>query len=79
MAQDIVRDQIKNSSGGAVVMDLDETVLDNSLYQVEPSCRIGVTQDSWSVWVKREEAGLVPGPNHSSTFYANSPSGLFSE
>ena len=44
MAQDIVRDQIKNSSGQkiAVVMDLDETVLDNSLYQVEPSCRIGV-------------------------------------
>ncbi len=33
MAQDSVRDQIKNSSGQkiAVVMDLDETVLDNSL------------------------------------------------
>ena len=44
MAQDTVRDQIKNSSGQkiAVVMDLDETVLDNSLYQVEPSSRIGV-------------------------------------
>ena len=81
MAQDIVRDQIKNSSGQkiAVVMDLDETVLDNSLYQVERHrLGLGFTQDSWSTWVKREEAGWFPGPNHSSTFYANSPSGLFS-
>ena len=43
-------------------MDLDETVLDNSDYQV------GLTEknesynpESWSVWVNLEEAKLVPG------------------
>jgi len=46
----------------AVVVDLDETVLDNSLYQVERwKAGLSFTQDSWSEWVNREEAGLVPG------------------
>ncbi|MBT3665888.1 MAG: hypothetical protein HN548_00280 [Opitutae bacterium] len=46
----------------AVVVDLDETILDNSLYQVERwKAGLGFTQDSWSLWVKRKEAGLVPG------------------
>ena len=76
MAQDIVRDQIKNSSGQkiAVVMDLDETVLDNSLYQVERHrVGLGFTQDSWSVWVKREEAGLVPGAKSFIDFLRKQP------
>lgn len=76
MAQDIVRDQIKNSSGQkiAVVMDLDETVLDNSLYQVERHrLGLGFTQDSWSVWVKREEAGLVPGAKSFIDFLRKQP------
>jgi 5'-nucleotidase (lipoprotein e(P4) family) len=46
----------------AVVVDLDETVLDNSTYQVERwNAGLGFTQDSWSLWVKRKEAKLVPG------------------
>ena len=76
MAQDTVRDQIKNSSGQkiAVVMDLDETVLDNSLYQVERHrLGLGFTQDSWSAWVKREEAGLVPGAKSFIDFLRKQP------
>ena len=51
-----------SESNLAVVIDLDETVLDNSQYQVERS-RSGLrfTQESWSKWVQRREAGLVPG------------------
>ena len=46
----------------AVVIDLDETVLDNSQYQVERlKLGLGFTQESWSEWVNREKAGLVPG------------------
>ena len=52
----------KNSDNLAVVVDLDETVLNNSLYQVERwQAGLSFTQDSWSEWVNREEAGLVPG------------------
>lgn len=44
----------------AVILDADETVLDNSLYQKE---RGGKPYDeaSWAAWVKRREAGAVPG------------------
>ena len=46
----------------AIIMDLDETVLDNSTYQVE-NFNKGQTfnMESWAVWVNREEANLVPG------------------
>ena len=54
---------LKNATAqSAIIMDLDETVLDNSDYQV------GLTEknesynpESWSVWVNLEEAKLVPG------------------
>ena len=46
----------------AVVVDLDETILDNSLYQVGRwSKGLGFNQESWSEWVNQKEAGLVPG------------------
>ena len=46
----------------AVVVDLDETILDNSSYQVERWKQgKGFTRESWSEWVNRMEAGLVPG------------------
>ena len=46
----------------AVVVDLDETILDNSTYQVERwKLGKGFTQESWSEWVNRMEADLVPG------------------
>ena len=52
----------KSSGNLAVVVDLDETVLDNSFYQVERwKAGLSFTQDSWSDWVNRKEAGLVPG------------------
>ena len=52
----------KSSGNLAVVVDLDETVLNNSLYQVERwKAGLSFTQDSWSDWVKREEAKLVSG------------------
>jgi len=46
----------------AVIMDLDETVLDNSRYQVE-NFEKGETfnMNSWAKWVNRAEADLVPG------------------
>ena len=46
----------------AVILDADETVLDNSLYQLERA-KIGqaFTPESWSLWVKRREATPVPG------------------
>lgn len=54
---------LKNASAqSAIIMDLDETILDNSDYQV------GLTEknesykpESWFVWVNQEEAKLVPG------------------
>lgn len=51
-----------NNKNLAIVMDLDETVLDNSQYQVELSNKNETfNMESWSAWVLREEAKLVPG------------------
>ena len=52
----------KESGQWAIVMDLDETVLDNSGYQrrLEAS-GTGHSQEAWEVWVNDSEAGLVPG------------------
>ena len=48
--------------GQVVVMDLDETVLDNSQYQVELFDKNeSFNMTSWAKWVNREEAKLVPG------------------
>ncbi|TKB02782.1 acid phosphatase [Alteromonas portus] len=50
------------ANGDVVVMDVDETVLDNSTYQKErESVGLGYSSQSWADWVKREEATLVPG------------------
>jgi len=52
----------RNRKNHAVVVDLDETVLDNSRYQVERwEAGLSFTQDSWSNWVNREEAELISG------------------
>ena len=52
----------QNYNRPAIIMDLDETVLDNSQYQVEIFNK-GETfnMKSWSKWVKRSNANLVPG------------------
>jgi len=50
------------SGGWAVVLDADETVIDNSVYQVERE-RAGLRFDgpSWHAWTKRREAVPLPG------------------
>ncbi|GMR12931.1 MAG: 5'-nucleotidase, lipoprotein e(P4) family [Gemmatimonadota bacterium] len=46
----------------AVIVDADETVLDNSEYQLRRSRRgLGYTSDSWAVWVREEAAPALPG------------------
>jgi len=50
------------SGSWAVILDADETVLDNSLYQLERSkLGLGFSADSWNAWVKRREATVLPG------------------
>jgi 5'-nucleotidase (lipoprotein e(P4) family) len=45
-----------------VVMDLDETVLDNSAYQVGLDLsNTQYTSATWDEWIKSQKAGLVPG------------------
>lgn len=46
----------------AVVMDADETVLDNSTYQKERAQEgEGFTSESWASWIRRVEATALPG------------------
>jgi 5'-nucleotidase (lipoprotein e(P4) family) len=46
----------------AVILDLDETVFDNSRFAGEQVLRrSGYTPESWSEWVALGKAGLVPG------------------
>lgn len=46
----------------AVVLDIDETALDNSAYQLELAAYgTGYTPETWNAWAARREAGLVPG------------------
>lgn len=45
-----------------VIMDADETVLDNSTYQKERAAQgEGFTAESWDAWVRRIEATALPG------------------
>jgi 5'-nucleotidase (lipoprotein e(P4) family) len=45
-----------------VILDIDETTLDNSAYQLERGA-YGLSFDdaSWAAWIARKEAGSVPG------------------
>ena len=64
IASEKLIDSIENdkNTNFAVILDLDETVLDNSQYQIELHERNeSFNMDSWSKWVLREEANLVPG------------------
>lgn len=46
----------------SVVLDLDETVLDNSPYEARVVKNGGAfSQDSWSAWVQEAQADLIPG------------------
>jgi len=59
----VEREAARHPGGGwAVVLDADETVIDNSLYQLERE-RAGLPFDgpSWHEWTKRREALPQPG------------------
>lgn len=46
----------------AVVVDADETLLDNSLYQLRRARQgLGYTPESWNDWVREEAASALPG------------------
>lgn len=46
----------------AVILDADETILDNSEYQKERAeLGLGYTQESWTEWVRRAAADTLPG------------------
>lgn len=46
----------------AVILDADETVLDNSTYQKERAeLGLAFDDDSWNAWVRRVEATALPG------------------
>ena len=46
----------------AVILDLDETVFDNSAYQARLTTSAGVfTDEGWQKWVAEKRAGLVSG------------------
>jgi len=46
----------------AVVLDVDETALDNSVYQLERAAYdLPFDDESWNAWVRRAQAPAVPG------------------
>lgn len=61
-ATQVLADMTLPDSPWVVVMDIDETVLDNSAYQVGLDQRGGTySSDTWAQWVKSEKATLTPG------------------
>lgn len=54
--------QGRAAGGWAVILDADETTIDNSPYEIQQA-RIGVPYDSasWDAWVKRGAARALPG------------------
>jgi 5'-nucleotidase (lipoprotein e(P4) family) len=50
------------SSPWGVILDADETILDNSDYQSGRAAQgLGYTQESWTAWVRRQAADTLPG------------------
>ena len=55
-------DNTTSSGDVKIIMDLDETVLDNSKYQIGlVKKNESYNPESWSLWVNTNEAELVPG------------------
>ena len=53
---------VRSAKAPAVVVDVDETVLDNSRFQAELVLRgAAYTPEAWKEWCDRAEAGAVPG------------------
>ena len=54
-------DTLRGTDWG-VILDADETVLDNSLYQRERAAvGQGYSPETWAAWVERREAAALPG------------------
>jgi len=61
-ATDALKSKTLPTTPWVVVMDVDETVLDNSQYQVTVEKNgAGYSSKTWSEWVASEKATLVPG------------------
>tara|TARA_Y100000588_G_C13969738_1_gene802470 strand:- start:61 stop:699 length:639 start_codon:yes stop_codon:yes gene_type:complete len=61
-AWDSIKDLVLKTSDPIIIMDLDETVLDNSKYQIIINSKNEkYNPKSWSKWVNKMEASLVPG------------------
>jgi 5'-nucleotidase (lipoprotein e(P4) family) len=63
-AEQRVRELAAGKAGGswAVILDADETVIDNSTYQRERAvARLGYSEESWTEWVRRRQATALPG------------------
>lgn len=64
-ALEAVRSWVANAQASGpwtVVLDIDETTLDNSTYQLElGTYNAAYDEESWNAWVARREAGVVPG------------------
>ena len=57
-----------------IIMDIDETVLDNSRYQVELFIKdTQYNEATWNTWVKKELSELVPGAKNFILHYKNHP------
>ena len=65
LAGGVVERQARSVASGtpwAAVLDLDETVLDNSIYQLERAAyRLPFDTASWASWVRRARADTLPG------------------
>jgi len=56
------RAAVRSAKPPAIVVDVDETVMDNSRFQAELILRGGsYTSEAWQGWCDRAEAGAVPG------------------
>jgi 5'-nucleotidase (lipoprotein e(P4) family) len=52
----------RTAGAWAVILDADETVLDNSTYQKERAeAGLAFTSESWDAWARRVEADALPG------------------
>jgi 5'-nucleotidase (lipoprotein e(P4) family) len=63
-AAERVRERAANLERGtwAVILDADETILDNSEYQRRRASQgLGFTPETWDAWVKEEKATALPG------------------
>src|SRR5712692_9561261 len=63
----------------AVILDLDETVLDNTVFRARLVAAGGhYTDAAWEKWVNEQSAGLVPGAMHFLQFaHANGVATLY--